>query len=189
LVADELLYLPVLATVAASNRLLAAKESADVSAVSAKAEPVEPTSKSARPAVVAVFDIEDPGASKDDKVTLQLTEYLTAKLMEVGLFRVVPRDELRARLADQKAASTRACFDTSCQIEIGKALAAQKTVSTKILRVGAQCVVTTTIFDLRSEIAEAGASTKAACGDVDLMLAVEQIVDRLSGRPLAMTTN
>ncbi|HSA24008.1 MAG TPA: hypothetical protein P5076_21290, partial [Myxococcota bacterium] len=86
--------------------------------------------------VVAVFDIQDasrmlPRAEDRD----QLTEYLAAQLTELAGFRVVPRDQLRARLQQQKTVGYQQCYDQSCQIELGKAMAAEKSLSTKLLKV------------------------------------------------------
>jgi hypothetical protein len=43
---------------------------------------------------------------------------------------------MRDRIASDKAESYRACVDQSCQIELGKAMAAQKSLATKLIRVG-----------------------------------------------------
>src|SRR5262245_21777808 len=99
--------------------------------------------------VVAVFDIKDTGAGVDAKVLHNLTEYLAARLSE-GPYKVVPSQQIRERLKQQKAESYRACYDESCQIEIGRELAAQKTLSTQILRIAGTCQVTSQLFDLRS---------------------------------------
>jgi hypothetical protein len=176
-VADDLMYSTRLSEIAETRRFQRDTELANNESPAASPEPPKPSEA----AVVAVFDIEDSAAANPN-TTQQLTEYLTARLMENGVFRVVPRDELRNRLFEAKAESTRPCFDTSCQIEIGKALAAQKTVSTKILRVADRCVITATVYDLRTEIAELGASAKTTCADDGLIAGVDQVVARLSTR-------
>ena len=71
--------------------------------------------------VLAVFDVEDKSGKIDREVLEQLSDYLATRLSELAGFQVVPRSDLRARLAESKADSFRACFDEACQIELGKA--------------------------------------------------------------------
>ena len=103
------------------------------------------------------------------------------RLTQVTRYRVVPRDQLRARLMQEKKGSHQQCFDESCQIELGKALAAQKTLSTKILRVGKRCAITSSLFDLRSETAEQSALARTDCDEDSLMDAMDRVARQFSG--------
>jgi hypothetical protein len=127
--------------------------------------------------VVAVTDVVDTGALLERKTCGELTDYLAARVTELLGYRVVPREQVLAKLAEAKAASYRPCVDAACQIELGKALAAEKTLATKILRLGTFCTITTTLFDLRTETAEAAASVRASCAAG----AVADAFDRLLG--------
>ncbi|MBW1807039.1 MAG: hypothetical protein JRJ87_02510, partial [Deltaproteobacteria bacterium] len=82
--------------------------------------------------ILAVFEIENRGSPLSAQELLSLSDYLASKLGEGGNFRIIPRDEIRKRLLIQKAESHKACYDKSCQIEIGRELAAQMTVSASI---------------------------------------------------------
>ena len=93
---------------------------------------------SAKKLIVAVFDIQDHTGGMDEKTLDQLTEYLAAQVTQRAGFKVVPRDQLRSRLAAEKVKSYRKCVDQRCQIELGKAMAAQKSLATKLLKVGKQ---------------------------------------------------
>lgn len=129
-------------------------------------------------AIVAVFDVESTEltpASLD-----ALTEYLAARLAETA-FQVVPRAELRRRLQDAQAESYRACVDQSCQIELGRELAAQKTLATKILRLGTECQLTSVLYDLRTATTERAATREAACREDALLGAMREIADQLAG--------
>ena len=104
--------------------------------------------------IVAVFDVEDTRAASDrlsQRSLDNLTAYLTTLVPQSCVFKVVPNAQLRAVLQEEKAGSYEACVDEACQIEIGKAVAAEKTLATKIIRVGKRCVVTTQLYDLREE--------------------------------------
>ena len=76
--------------------------------------------------VVAVFDIQDKGAGLSDQTRNRITDYLTSSLAATGAYQVVPRSALKERLKQQKKDSLKQCYEESCQIDIGRELAAQK---------------------------------------------------------------
>ncbi len=128
--------------------------------------------------IVALFDMEDRGSKLDQEVLINLIEYLGARLAEGG-YQVVPRDQIRERLLSSKTESFKACFDQSCQIELGRELSAQKTLSTKILRIGDTCQVTSVMYDLKKATAETAATAEAACEINMLLSAVKKIAEKL----------
>lgn len=135
----------------------------------------------AGPPVVAVFDIEDASGSKGipRDVLLQLGDYLEGQLAEGGKFRVVPKDQIREQLGNAKKKSYEGCFDDACQIEIGKALAAQKTLSTKLMRIGKQCILKSVLFDLKNEVSDSVANVKGGCTQDDMVASVEKVAEKL----------
>jgi hypothetical protein len=133
----------------------------------------------AKSVIVAVFDIEDQTGRFSQKARIQLTDYFSAQLATGGRFKVVPRSQLKARLKEDKKASYKACFDEKCQIEIGRELAAQKSLATKIIQVGTKCALMTTLFDLRTSTSEAAASQKARCDEDELVTALEKVAAKL----------
>jgi len=134
-------------------------------------------------AIVAVFDVEDGTGSLSAADAQQLGDYLSVRVASVPRTRVVPRDQLRGAISDAKAESYKACFDQSCQIELGKALSAEKSVATKLLRVGSRCAMTLAMFDLKTETAERAASTQTECAADALFGAVDDLVRQLGGAP------
>ena len=144
-----------------------------------------PAARAERPApVVAVFEIEDARKKKAlgaDELG-QISAYLGSRLGEGGVFRVVPREQIRDALLAQKSTSYKSCYDQSCQIELGKALAAEKTLATSVTQLGSTCAVSSNLYDLRTEVVERSATSKGAC-DVDgLVASLEAVVQKLSGR-------
>jgi len=129
--------------------------------------------------VIAVFDVDGTGSGFEPATISNLTTYLAARIAETG-YKVVPRDQLRKELADQKAGSYAACVDESCQIELGKAVAAEKSLATKLIRIGNTCALTSTIYDLKTEATERAASVKTACADDALIDGIDKIVERLA---------
>lgn len=131
--------------------------------------------------VVAVFEIENRGSplSKDER--LALTDYLGTKLGERGRYQIIPRQEIKKRLVEQKAASYKQCYDQSCQIEVGREMAAQFTVSASISKVGRTCIITAAIYDLKKAATHKTGTAKGPCTADDLLEAVERIAQKLEG--------
>ena len=133
--------------------------------------------------IVAVFEMQDRGSGLEPEVLKKLTSYLAARLVEGG-YQVIPQAQIRERLLDQKKESYKPCHDESCQIELGRELAAQKTLATQILKIGNTCRITATLYDLKKSAAERGATAGGAC-QLDLLLgALEEIAAKLC-EPLA----
>lgn len=131
------------------------------------------------PKVVAVFDFQDMTRKTGADLLTQLPEYLGALLAKKGSYAIVPREQLKAQINDAKKETYKACYDTSCQIELGKALAAEGVVSTKILRLGKECVLTSTLFDLKSETVIRAATAESSCTDKALLGGVQKLAEQL----------
>jgi hypothetical protein len=133
------------------------------------------------PPVVAVFEIENRGSPLSGDELIALTDYLGTKLGEQGNYQIIPRQEIRKRLVEQKKASYKACYDQSCQIEVGREMAAEFTVSASISRVGKTCIITAAMYDLRKAATHRTGTAKGPCTADDLLTAVEQIAQKLEG--------
>ena len=108
--------------------------------------------------IVAVFDVDCSTRVKlPAEARKGLADYISSRLTESGQYVVVPRDQLKKRLVAEKANSYRECFDQSCQIEIGRELAAEKTLATKVVKLGKRCTVTLTLYDLLRSTTEIAA--------------------------------
>ena len=117
-----------------------------------KAGPPVARSPGSRRGILAVFDIDDRGLLQAPQRD-SLTEILATSLSAAG-FRVVPRSQLRERISAEKGKSYGACIDEACQIELGKAMAAEKSLATQIISIEGECTVMATLFDLRTETAD-----------------------------------
>jgi len=125
------------------------------------------------PAIVVVFDIELSGVKLTKGAIKGLNEYLFSKIAGAPQFQVVPQSKLRAQLRAEKAESYKQCYDESCQIEIGKELAAEKSLSSKILKLGGDCLVTVALYDLRTAATEAASDATGGCGVGALVRSLE----------------
>jgi hypothetical protein len=132
--------------------------------------------------VIAVFDVADPSGILKAPTLEALSEYLAAQLTATAGAKVVPRAQLRKRLVKERKNSYKRCFDESCQIEMGKAVAAQKSLATKILRVGKLCAIAASLFDLRSETTEGAATVDTSCKEDALLAGIKALVRKLAGK-------
>lgn len=131
--------------------------------------------------VTAVFRIENRGSELKREEVDALTDYLATKLGEQGRFQIIPREEIRRRLVEQKRESFKSCYDKQCQVEVGRELAAQFSVSASISKVGTQCLITSAMYDLKKAATWRTATAKAKCNADALLVAVEEIAAKLSG--------
>lgn len=132
--------------------------------------------------IVAVFDIETKRVKLSAEMMDALADYLTSRLTETGKYQVVPRDQLRERLAKQKKASYKQCYDQKCQIEMGRELAAEKTVATQVSKFADVCTLSVTIYDLRKAATESAATEKGECDEEGLLASLDKAVNKLVGR-------
>ncbi|HSA23892.1 MAG TPA: hypothetical protein P5076_20695, partial [Myxococcota bacterium] len=131
--------------------------------------------------VVAVFDLEAKGVELPAEALDRLTDYLATRLAAGGAHRVVPRAQVRARLLEAKVESYRPCYDASCQIEIGRELAASRSLASLLLRLGDGCTLTATLYDLKAAAAERAATAPCPCDEAGVARAIDGLVAELAG--------
>jgi hypothetical protein len=130
--------------------------------------------------VVAVFEIQNKGELSKEEVE-QLTDFVAAQLTASGKYRVVPNSELQSALRNKKAESYEGCYDEACQIEIGKEIAAEKTLATKVSKLGDSCIVTMQLYDLREGASAKGATKRGSCGINSILRLIEAASQDLTG--------
>ncbi|MCB9654941.1 MAG: hypothetical protein H6729_12515 [Deltaproteobacteria bacterium] len=135
------------------------------------------------PTIVAVFDVEDRGVEVDHAVLGRLSDYLAARIASQPEFRIVPRADIKSRLLAAKNKSYDHCYDEACQIEIGKELAAQSTLSTMLARIGDECVLTSVVYDLRRATSVGGTSVSGGCEERAFIGLVNTLVAQLRSTP------
>ncbi len=134
-----------------------------------------------RVATVAVFDLEAQGLRVGGETLDRLSDFFNVMLVESQRYKVVPRSQVLGRLRQAKRDSYRDCYDSACQIEVGRELAAEKSIAPRILRLGERCSALATIYDLKTATAESAAKVEGGCGETDLARMLSRIVARLSG--------
>lgn len=130
--------------------------------------------------MVAVFPLENRGTSLNRQELEALGEFLAVKLGESGRYQIIPNEQIKSRLNAQRAESYKECYEQSCQIELGRELAAQYTVSASLSRVGNQCLITAAMYDLRKAATEGTATARGECHADALVTALEGVAIKLS---------
>jgi len=139
--------------------------------------------------IIAVMDVADKSGELDGDLLIGLTDYFRARLVSSGRYSVVDKSrqaEARQKMIlDAKAESYKPCYDRTCQIPLGQALAADSVLSGSIARIGSKYIVKAELIDLAREVTVAGGLAKC---DVEpregleerLVEALESIVVQMS---------
>ncbi|MBM4372115.1 MAG: hypothetical protein FJ098_10705 [Deltaproteobacteria bacterium] len=141
--------------------------------------------KADEPAVLAVFPLEDKTGKLADAVEEKLTDYLGTRMGEGGLYQVIPSADVRQRIAQAREETHKACYDTSCQVELGRQLAAGKTLAARVMTIGKVCAVSLQLYDLGRAATDKTASIPCRCDEESLFDALDRGVVRLGGVPPA----
>ena len=96
---------------------------------------------------------------------------------------------MKSLVQEEKARSYKSCVDQSCQIPLGKALAASHLMRSTIARFGTQCATNGELIDLRSEVTVAAGSARSSCDEEDLLYAVETLAEQLVTSSAKTATN
>jgi hypothetical protein len=133
--------------------------------------------------VVAVMNVEASSKTGFDKVTLlALSDQIRVYLAERGA-RVVDRstqeNALKGMVDEEKKKSYAACVDSSCQIPLGKALAASHILRSTIAKFGKACATNGELIDLKAEVTVAAGSARGDCEEEALLYAAESLAEQL----------
>ncbi len=138
------------------------------------------TPAEAKKPIVAVFDIEARRMRMGGQLRDALRDYVETRLTASGAYEVVPSDQLKKALSKQKTRSYKQCYKQSCQISIGQELAADRTLSTRVTRIGKDCVVSMKLYHLKRMTTEKGDTKKGACSESGIMSSIDKVVRRLA---------
>ena len=141
----------------------------------------------AQPAeIIAVFDIDKLDTPIDDATITRLNNYMYGRLAFAG-FKLTPQSQVRDRVVQLKAESHQDCYDQSCQIELGKAVAAHKSLSSRLVKIGDSCSLQSQIYDLRTETTERGAEAKGPCTEKGIAASIDRVVAIFKGEVVTST--
>jgi hypothetical protein len=121
--------------------------------------------------VVAVMRVEDLNADLKDRaidpdLVDNLGDQMRVFVSQRGIKTIDPSAQdrvLKEQIETAKKESYKECYDDSCQIELGKALAASHILRARITRFGKRCVLNAELIDLRAEVTVSAASAQGDC--------------------------
>jgi hypothetical protein len=124
--------------------------------------------------IIAVMNVEDAdevrgeasASATDPGILANLSDQIRVFVAQRGvrtIDRSAQENAIKAKIARIKSDSYNACYDNSCQIELGKALAASHILRTRITHFGRRCVLNGELIDLKSEVTIGAASSKGNC--------------------------
>lgn len=129
--------------------------------------------------IVAVFQIQPKQVTLEAATVDALTEYLAVAVSKGGVLRVVPPGDIRAALRARQKESYRACYDQKCQIELGRELAANKTLSASVLKLGGTCTLTASLYDLKTQATDLSEMADGACSPEALKASIDVVAARI----------
>lgn len=123
--------------------------------------------------VIAVMPMEISKSADDAKsIGESLTDQLRVSLASRGL-RVIDRGTQERAMAeiieDEKKRSYDDCTDESCQIPLGKALAATHILRTSLSRFGRMCAMTAELIALRESVTVRANTARGDCSEEGLL--------------------
>ena len=118
--------------------------------------------------LLAVMDIRDRTGALSAEVIDNLTEYLRGLLAESGKYTVIDRSRQAKAIKDvlqkEREETHKACYERSCQVPVGRILAADQVLVTTFMKVGSQFMLKAEILRLDTEASSSGAVAKGAFG-------------------------
>jgi len=131
-----------------------------------------PPSETAAPRTsVAVYPIKPAGA--EASLATAMTALLTARLTPCPKLKVIEEAMLKTVMERQAMNASDACDDTSCQVEIGKLVKAQKMITGSLSKLGTKYFFSTSLIDIQSGAVEFSTDDQCPCTEDQL----DQLVD------------
>jgi alpha-tubulin suppressor-like RCC1 family protein len=135
-------------------------------------------------AKVAVMPIENATSKIDNNLIKKATSYLRGGIAASNDYVVVTdgrQDEkLKEMIQQRKKESYKDCYDESCQIEVGKALAADTIVRTKISHFET-CILKVEMIDLAKEASVTATQDDFNCNPSGLKTTIDTALDKFGG--------
>jgi hypothetical protein len=137
--------------------------------------------------VIAVMDVEDLNAQFKDRaidpgLVKNLGDQIRIFVAQRGV-RTVDRGAqekaIQEQISSMKKESYKQCYDDSCQVELGKALAASHILRSRITRFGKRCVLNAELIDLKSEVTMAASSSQGDCEAEGFLTMSEKVATNL----------
>jgi hypothetical protein len=114
--------------------------------------------------LLAVMDIQDKTGQLSAETIDTLTEYLRGMLAESGKYTVIDRSRqakaIKAILQKERKETHKACYERSCQVPVGRILAADQVLLTTFMKAGSKFLMKAEIIRLDTEASTGGATAR-----------------------------
>lgn len=129
---------------------------------------------------LAVMEFEDRSGTLSKQLLADATEYLRGALISANKYIVIATErQNQTMIKDMKKESYKECNDKSCQIQLGKALAAETILRTTITRLGQTFVIASELVDLAKEATVVGAREKYDGTENSMSEALDNIAEKV----------
>ena len=115
---------------------------------------------------LAVYPIKPAGA--DPALAPAITATLVAKLTPSPKLQVIEEAMLKTVMERQAMNVSDACDDTSCQVEIGKLVKAQKMITGSLAKMGRKYTLFLTLVNIQTGVTEFNTEDSCACSEDNL---------------------
>jgi len=135
---------------------------------------------SAPPAVktsVAVYQIKPAGV--EPSLAAAMTSLLVTRLTPSSKLRVIEEAMLKTVMERQGMNASDACDDTSCQVEIGKLVKAQKLVIGDLTKFGSKYILALKLVDIQTGVTDFTTEDSCACAEDQLPDLVTAVAAKL----------
>ena len=131
---------------------------------------------------VAVHEIQTDRVRLKPELLRVLRRSMAAGLAAAGGYRLVPEDKLREALMKAVKDSRKQCFAESCWIEVGQALNADRALTTRVMLLNGQCVVTAALFNVKTQVSERGGRVTGSCKEAGLQASFDRVLPQITGK-------
>ena len=121
---------------------------------------------------LAVYQIKAAGQA-DKSLGSAMTSLLSSKLTQSPKLKVIEEGMLKTVMERQAMNESDACDDTSCQVEIGKLVKAQKLITGDLVKLGSKYILSLKLIDIQSGANEFSTEDQCACSEDQLDVLVE----------------
>lgn len=133
---------------------------------------------------IAIMDLQCQGLSANE--TVLLTDRLLSEIGKVGTYDIVERARRDEVLREQGFTLSGACDETSCLVEVGQYLAAQKMVGGSIGKFGEVWVINLRLVDVTSGKVEKTVDRDFTGAQGSLLLLMKEAAGELMGKDILL---
>jgi TolB-like protein len=126
---------------------------------------------------VAIFDFK-AGESITEKEAATITDMVRTEMIKNKKFTVIDRENIK-RVLEEQGFGQKGCTDTSCEVQLGKLLAANKIMTGSISKLGNSYIINTQVTDVEKGTNDIAEKEKTKTID-DMDSAIKDLVEKIA---------